>query len=174
MRRQGGQCDKGRSLKRESLLLERLEARKTKSTVCWITVKQPQIELHTSVKSSDDVQGDVSGQTDTDVTISEERTEQNHEKVILEVENYSIAFDRQIMEEVTFSMEAGGKVAIVGSNGTGKTTILRDIYKNNNPAIKLAPDLKIAYLSQMHGEVFDEKATVLKNFEDAGFDTMIR
>ena len=41
------------------------------------------------------------------------RTEQNHEKVILEVENYSVAFDRQIMEEVTFSMEAGEKVAIV-------------------------------------------------------------
>ena len=92
-------------------------------------------------------------------------------KAILEVENYSIAFDRQIMKEVTFSMEAGGKVAIVGPNGTGKTTILRDIYKNNNPAIKLAPDLKIAYLSQMHGEVFNEKETVLKNFEDAGFET---
>ncbi|MBS6961882.1 MAG: ABC-F family ATP-binding cassette domain-containing protein, partial [Roseburia sp.] len=66
---------------------------------------------------------------------------------------------------------AGGKVAIVGPNGTGKTTILRDIYKNNNPAIKLATDLKIAYLSQMHGEVFNEKETVLKNFEDAGFET---
>ena len=160
---------KGRSLKARVSLLERLEARKTKSP--FVDIKQPQIELHTSVKSSDDVQGDVSGQTDTDVTISEERTEQNHEKVILEVENYSIAFDRQIMEEVTFSMEAGGKVAIVGPNGTGKTTILRDIYKNNNPAIKLAPDLKIAYLSQMHGEVFNEKETVLKNFEDAGFET---
>ena len=48
---------------------------------------------------------------------------------------------------------------------------MRDIYKNNNPAIKLAPDLKIAYLSQMHGEVFNEKETVLKNFEDAGFET---
>ena len=160
---------KGRSLKARVSLLERLEARKTKSP--FVDIKQPQIELHTSVKSSDDVQGDVSGQTDTDVTISEERTEQNHEKVILEVENYSIAFDRQIMEEVTFSMDAGGKVAIVGPNGTGKTTILRDIYKNNNPAIKLAPDLKIAYLSQMHGEVFNEKETVLKNFEDAGFET---
>ena len=160
---------KGRSLKARVSLLERLEARKTKSP--FVDIRQPQIELHTSVKSSDDVQGDVSGQTDTDVTISEERTEQNHEKVILEVENYSIAFDRQIMEEVTFSMEAGGKVAIVGPNGTGKTTILRDIYKNNNPAIKLAPDLKIAYLSQMHGEVFNEKETVLKNFEDAGFET---
>ena len=160
---------KGRSLKARVSLLERLEARKTKSP--FVDIKQPQIELHTSTKSSDDVQGDVSGQTDTDVTISEERTEQNHEKVILEVENYSVAFDRQIMEEVTFSMEAGGKVAIVGPNGTGKTTILRDIYKNNNPAIKFAPDLKIAYLSQMHGEVFNEKETVLKNFEDAGFET---
>lgn len=160
---------KGRSLKARVSLLERLEARKTKSP--FVDIKQPQIELHTSVKSSDDVQGDVSGQTDTDVTISEERTEQNHEKVILEVENYSVVFDRQIMEEVTFSLEAGEKVAIVGPNGTGKTTILRDIYKNSNPAIRLDPDAKIAYLSQMHGEVFDEKETVLKNFEDAGFET---
>lgn len=160
---------KGRSLKARVSLLERLEARKTKSP--FVDIRQPQIELHASAKSSDDVQGDVSGQTDTYVTISEERTEQNHEKVILEVENYSVTFDRQIMEEVTFSMEVGEKVAIVGPNGTGKTTILRDIYKNNNPAIKLAPDLKVAYLSQMHGEVFNEKETVLKNFEDAGFET---
>lgn len=160
---------KGRSLKARVSLLERLEARKTKSP--FVDIKQPQIELHTSAESSDDVQGDVSGQADVAVTTSEEGTEQNHEKVILKVENYSVAFDRQIMEEVIFSMEAGEKVAIVGPNGTGKTTILRDIYKNNNPAIKLAPDLKVAYLSQMHGEVFDERETVLKNFEDAGFET---
>ena len=160
---------KGRSLKARVSLLERLEARKTKSP--FVDIKQPQIELHTSVKSSDDVQGDVSGQTDTDVTISEERTEQNHEKVILEVENYSIAFDRQIMEHVSFVLHAGDKVAIVGPNGTGKTTLLRDVIKGENPAIRLGENVKMAYLSQMHGEVFNEKETVLKNFEDAGFET---
>lgn len=46
-------------------------------------------------------------QTDTDVTISEERTEQNHEKVILEWKITVLHSSRQIMEEVTFSMEAG-------------------------------------------------------------------
>ena len=61
-------------------------------------------------------------------------------------------------------------MAIVGPNGTGKTTILRDIYKNENSAIHLAPEVKTAYLSQNHGEVFDEKATVLQNFEDMGFE----
>ncbi len=59
-------ADKGKKSKARVSLLERLEARKTKSP--FVDIKQPQIELHTSVKSSDDVQGDVSGQTDTDVT----------------------------------------------------------------------------------------------------------
>lgn len=43
--------------------------------------------------------------------------------------------------------------------------------KGENPAVHLAENVKKAYLSQLHGEVFDEKATVLKNFEDMGFDT---
>lgn len=61
-------------------------------------------------------------------------------------------------------------MAIVGPNGTGKTTILREIYRHANPAVQLDPEAKVAYLSQMHGEVFREKKTVLANFEDAGFE----
>lgn len=134
---------RGRSLHARVSLLERLEARKTKSP--FVDIKQPDIQLHT--------EGPLEDQT------------------VLHAEDYSVAFDRQIMEHVSFSIQAGEKVAIVGPNGTGKTTLLRDIIRGGNPAIHLGENVKVAYLSQMHGEVFDEKATVLKNFEDAGFDT---
>ncbi len=134
---------RGRSLHARVSLLERLEARKTKSP--FVDIKQPDIQLHTEDPLED--------------------------QTVLQAEDYSVAFDRQIMEHVSFAIQAGEKVAIVGPNGTGKTTLLRDIIRGENPAIHLGENVKMAYLSQMHGEVFDEKATVLKNFEDAGFDT---
>ena len=137
-------ASRGRTLKARVSLLERLEARKTKSP--FVEIKQPEICLQAG-------------------TFVEKEGGS-----LLEVENYSLSFDRKIMEEVTFSLHAGEKVAIVGTNGTGKTTILREILKNTNPAIRLDPEARVAYLSQNHGEVFAEKETVLKNFEDAGFE----
>ncbi|MGO5541461.1 ABC-F family ATP-binding cassette domain-containing protein [Blautia sp. HCP3S3_H10_1] len=136
---------RGRSLHARVSLLERLEARKTRSP--FVDIKQPKIVLHAEEK------------------------EEGEGETVLQVEDYNVTFDREIMEHVSFSLQAGEKVAIVGPNGTGKTTLLRDIMKGENPAIRLGENVKMAYLSQMHGEVFDEKATVLKNFEDAGFDT---
>ena len=134
---------RGRSLHARVSLLERLEARKTKSP--FVDIKQPEILLHTE--------------------------ELPEGETVLEVEDYNVSFDREIMEHVSFSLQAGEKVAIVGPNGTGKTTLLRDIRRGENPAVNLGENVKMAYLSQIHGEVFDEKVTVLKNFEDAGFDT---
>lgn len=134
---------RGRSLHARVSLLERLEARKTKSP--FVDIKQPDIQLHTEKPLED--------------------------QMVLQAEDYNVAFDREIMEHVSFLLQAGEKVAIVGPNGTGKTTLLRDIIRGENPAIHLGENVEMTYLSQMHGEVFDEKATVLKNFEDAGFDT---
>ena len=135
---------RGKTLKARVSLLERLEARKTRSP--FVEIKQPDIHL------------------------SEGSFVEKDGENLLEVENYNVSFDRKIMEAVSFVLKKGEKAAIVGPNGTGKTTILRDIYKNENPAIRLSLEVQKAYLSQNHGEVFDESATVLQNFEDTGFE----
>ena len=51
----------------------------------------------------------------------------------------------------------------------GKTTLLREIYKNTNPSIQISKDIEVAYLSQLQGERLNESHTILEEFFDAGF-----
>jgi ATP-binding cassette subfamily F protein 3 len=96
--------------------------------------------------------------------------EADSEKVVLRVSNYDVSFDETILENVNFELKAGEKVAIVGANGTGKTTMLRDIFKNQHSAIKINEDVEIGFLSQLHGEMLDESKTVYEEFETLGFE----
>ena len=92
------------------------------------------------------------------------------DKVVLAVNGYDVTFDETILENVSFELRAGEKVAIVGANGTGKTTLLRDVFKKTHPAIKIGEDIKIGFLSQLHGEMLDESQTVYEEFESLGFE----
>jgi phospholipid/cholesterol/gamma-HCH transport system ATP-binding protein len=44
---------------------------------------------------------------------------------IAALENVSLAFDEPVLEDVSFSVEKGETIAIVGESGTGKSTILK-------------------------------------------------
>ncbi|NFF34692.1 ATP-binding cassette domain-containing protein, partial [Clostridium botulinum] len=63
------------------------------------------------------------------------------------------------------------KVAIVGSNGTGKTTLLKEIFKNNNNSIEVNEQVQMAYLSQIQGKTLNDSNTILEEFLEAGFET---
>ena len=53
------------------------------------------------------------------------------------------------------------EIAVVyGPNGTGKTTLLRDIYKKESKFIAIDEEAKIGFLSQIHGEMLNENNTI--------------
>jgi ATP-binding cassette subfamily F protein 3 len=66
--------------------------------------------------------------------------------------------DLEILRDVTFALEPGEKVALIGRNGTGKTTLLRVLAGLDEPdrgKIGLASWARVAYLQQTPQGGFD-------------------
>ncbi len=132
----------GRALHAKQTHLDRLRARAIKEP--FLEIRRPKIELP--------------------------KLEVDPEETVLSVWDYEVTFDELLLENVSFELHANEKVAIVGANGTGKTTLLRDIFKNNKQAITIKEGTKVGFLSQLHGEMLDESKTVYEEFEELGFE----
>ena len=68
--------------------------------------------------------------------------------------------DRILMEDVSFSLPAGGIVGIVGPNGVGKTTLFKMITGSEKPdrgTLTLGDTVKIAYVDQTRDALPAEK-----------------
>lgn len=137
------EASRGRALKARVKIQERLEARRIKAP--FVDIKQPYINLETN--------------------------NEIEETIALKACDFGISFDEVLLENVNFEIKSTDKVAIVGTNGVGKTTLLKEIFKNNNESIKINENIKLAYLSQMQSEVVNESNTILQEFYDVGFET---
>ncbi|MDC0182630.1 ABC-F family ATPase [Nitrosomonadales bacterium] len=79
------------------------------------------------------------------------------------VNKLSHGFDKSLFNNVNFMIEAGEKIAIIGENGIGKSTLLKIIantIKPNEGSIKWAEKAKIGYFAQDHSEDFEESTSV--------------
>ncbi len=87
-------------------------------------------------------------------------------KVVIEAENLSQGYgDRVLFRDFSTTIMRGDKVAILGPNGVGKTTLLKVLLGQLEPqqgSVKLGTKLEIAYFDQ-HRSILDEEASVLDN-----------
>lgn len=133
----------GKSLNARVKIQERLENRRIKSP--FVEIKQPDICF-----------------------ISVNKPE---ETIALKVNDYSLAFEEILLENINFEINSTDKVAIVGSNGTGKTTLLQEILKNKHDSIHINDKVKVGYLSQLQSKTLNDSNTIVEEFFHAGFKT---
>ena len=156
-------ASRGKALHARVSYLERLEARRIKAP--FVNLRQPKIVLPELVASADTQQVNGTQEVVSTGLIQPEEPMREEKKIVLQVNDYKIEYDEVLLENVCFELREGEKVAIVGPNGTGKTTLLRDIYKNNSGYIALAEDAKTGFLSQIHGEMLKESNTIYEEME---------
>ena len=72
---------------------------------------------------------------------------------VLQIKGVSKAFgERKLFEDVYLRVEGGERIALLGENGTGKTTLLNMLVGLDSPdagMIRLGPSVKAAYLPQV-------------------------
>jgi sulfate-transporting ATPase len=85
--------------------------------------------------------------------------------VVVETQNLRKGYgDRLLIDDLTFSLPAGGIVGVIGPNGAGKTTLFRMIAGEEQPdagELRVGPTVELAYVDQARSDL-DPAATVWK------------
>lgn len=164
-------ASRGKALHARVSYLERLEARRIKAP--FVNLRQPKIVLPILAADADLLFAKEEPEMVVEQKLLMDASDKLPEgkKEVLQVAGYTVAYEDILLENVNFELREGDKVAIVGPNGTGKTTLLRDIYRNQSGFIAMAEDAEVGFLSQIHGEMLKESNTIYEEMESIGFET---
>lgn len=95
-------------------------------------------------------------------------------KIIVEATNLAKNYgDNQVLENVNLLIERGSKIAFVGQNGQGKSTLAKMMVGEIpfEGKLKLGHNVQIGYFAQNQAEYLDGERTVLQIMEDAATDS---
>lgn len=95
-------------------------------------------------------------------------------KVLLEIKNFSKAYgDKQVLHQTEATMMRGDKIALVGANGIGKSTLLR-IIEGSEPIQsgerKLGHNVETAFYAQHQLEALTLEENILSELQRSGTD----
>jgi ATP-binding cassette subfamily F protein 3 len=91
-------------------------------------------------------------------------------KVIVTSKNLAKSYgEKEVFHDVNLEIERGDKVAFIGKNGMGKTTMAKIIAKEidyNSGQLDIGHNVNIAFFAQHHAEQLPKELTILQYMED--------
>ena len=94
-------------------------------------------------------------------------------KVVIDIENCTKTYGHHtVFKDINLSVERGKKIAFVGQNGQGKSTLAKAIAKeiDYQGSINLGHHVDLGYFAQNQSEYLDGEKTLLQTMEDAATD----
>ncbi|WP_461533802.1 ABC-F family ATP-binding cassette domain-containing protein [Sinomicrobium sp.] len=94
-------------------------------------------------------------------------------RVVVEAKDVSKDYgDKKVLRGIDLMVERGSKIAFVGQNGQGKTTLAKIIIDeiSYGGELRLGHNVQLGYFAQNQAEYLDGEQTVLKLMEDAASD----
>jgi len=144
-------------------LIEKFRAKASKATMAQSLIKKldkiDRIEVEEEDNASMNIRFPIS---------------KNPGKVIVEAEDVSKTYgDKKVLNNFNFMIERGTKLAFVGQNGQGKTTLAKIIIGEiaHQGEMKLGHNVQIGYFAQNQAEYLDGNKTVLDTMIDAANET---
>jgi ATP-binding cassette subfamily F protein 3 len=94
--------------------------------------------------------------------------------IVFDIEGVTKAYDRPLFSDLSFTVERGRRLGILGPNGCGKTTLLRVIMGENPPdrgRVQRGAQVDIGYYDQHLALLADETRVI--DAVRAGFDSQV-
>lgn len=95
-------------------------------------------------------------------------------RVVLEINHFTKKYgDKTILKDINLLVERGSKIAFVGQNGQGKSTLIKGIMRefDYEGEIKVGHNVQLGYFAQNQAEYLDGEKTLVEIMEDAATDS---